>query len=251
MPDGFHAAFRAALAGDPSALAPWAAGPAAAAGLSVHCNSIAKGCADALVAQFPTVERVVGRDWLAAAAVAYARTHPPRRASLLDYGDRFPAWIAAFPLAAGMPYLAGLAQLDWLCACADLAADAPALAPSRLAALAPEDFAVHALDLHPATRFAFFEDSTPDLWLALQAPEARDLELDDAPQGLAFLRPGPAGRSLVLSRGSHAFLAAIESGADLASAAGAALTAEPSLDLAASFAELVAAGAFSNLRNLT
>ncbi len=61
------------------------AGPAAEAGLSVYRNTIAKGCADALAAQFPTVERVVGPAWLAAAAlaavpaIAAAQAVPPSR----------------------------------------------------------------------------------------------------------------------------------------------------------------------------
>lgn len=250
MPDDFHAAFRAALAGDPAALAPWASGAAAQAGLAVHRNSIAKACIDAVLAQFPTVARVVGEDWLAGAAVEFSRAHPPRRASLLDYGEAFPEWIAAFGPARELPYLGGLARLDWLSTMCDLAADAPALDPARVAALGPDDFAGHALDLHPATQLAGFEDSIPSLWLALAAGDAQAHMLDDRPEGIVFLRPGLAQGHRLLSAGGFAFLDAAGRGESLASAAARALAAEPDFDLAPAFADLLVGGAFTAMRTL-
>lgn len=250
MHDAFHERFLAAVAGDTAALAPWCASDAAEAGLSVYRNTAAKGCADALVAQFPTVERVVGPAWLAAATTAHAAAHPPRTASLLAYGEAFPAWLADFPPAAEMPYLAGLAQLDWLWTCAHLAADADPLAPEETAALSPAAFSTHALTLHPATRFAGFKDGTPSLWRALQAPDEppRILELDDAPEGLLFVRPALDIHHQLIGAGELAFLAACAAGASLLDAAMAALAAEPGLDLSTAFAGLVAAGAFTALR---
>jgi len=252
MPDDFHAALAAALAGDSDALAPWADARAAAAGLSVHRNSIAKACADALVAQFPTVTRVVGPRWMTAAAVAYAGAHPPQHAALFDYGDGFPAWLSAFPPAAGMPYLAGLAELDWLSTCADVAADAPPLDPAALAGLAAADLGGYGLVLHPATAFAWFQDSIPSLWLALQTHDGKTgLELGDAPEGLMFVRPQLVHDRRTLSAGDHALLTAVSAGRSLAAAALSALDAEPSFDLSTAFAELIAAGAFTAIRTLS
>lgn len=249
MRDAFHERFLAAVAGDTAALAPWCAPDAAEAGLSVFRNTAAKGCADALAAQFPTVERVVGPAWLAAAATAHAAACPPRTASLLAYGEAFPAWLADFPPAADMPYLAGLAQLDWLWTSAHLAADASPLAPEA-AALSPPAFSTHALVLHPATRFAGFEDGTPSLWRSLQAPERppKALELDDAPEGMLLVRPGLDIHNQPIGAGELEFLAACAVGSSLLEAAMAALEAEPGLDLSTAFAGLVAAGAFTAVR---
>lgn len=250
MRECFHERFLAAVAGDTAALAPWCAPRAAEPGLSVYRNTAAKGCADALAAQFPTVERVVGPAWLAAAATAHARAHPPRTASLLAYGEAFPAWLADFPPAADMPYLSGLAQLDWLWTSAHLAADAAPLPPDAAAALSPDAFSTQALVLHPATRFAGFDDGTPSLWRALQAADdpPRDLELGDAPEGLLIVRPDLDIAHQLLGAGELAFLAACAAGASLLEAAMAALAAEPGLDLSTAFAGLVAAGAFTSLR---
>lgn len=250
MREAFHDRFLAAVAGAPEALAPWCSGAAAEAGLAVYRNTAAKGRVDALVAQFPTVERVVGPAWLAAAARAYALAHPPRAASLLRYGDAFPAWIAKFPPAAEMPYLAGLAQLDWLWNCAHLAEDAAPLDPAGVTALPPADFARHALAPHPALQFAAFSDGTPSLWRALQPPGAPPdvLELGDGPEGLMFARPHLDTTAHVIGAGAVAFLDACREARSLSEAGHAALAAEPAVDLSSLFAALLAAGAFTTLR---
>lgn len=252
MRESFHERFLAAVAGTPEALASWCAGPAVEAGLAVYRNTAAKGCVDALVSQFPTVERVVGPAWLAAAARAHAADHPPHSASLLNYGDAFPAWLAAFPPAGEMPYLADLAKLDWLWTCAHLATDAEPLDPALVAALPPAAFSARTLVLHPATRFAGFTDGVPSLWRALQTPgdPPAVLELGDGPEGLLFVRPHLETTSHVIGAGTLAFLCACAASRSLAEAGAAALATEPGLDLADSFATLVATGAFTTLRTL-
>lgn len=253
MRETFHDRFTAALAGDDAALEPWCAGPMAQAGLSVYRNTAAKGCGDALAAQFPTVERVVGPAWLSASAVAHAAAHPPRAASLLAYGEAFADWLIDFPPAAGMPFLSGLAELDWLWTTAHLAADAAPLDSGEVAGLTPAGLEGHGLVLHPATRWAAFDDGTPSLWLALQPPGAppAELELDDAPEAMLFVRPGLEVQPRIIGAGALEFLRATEAGDSLTSAAVAALAAEPGLDLSATFADLMAAGAFTRLRTIS
>ena len=253
MLEGFHDRFMDALSGDIEAMSPWCAGPGAEAGLSVYRNTIAKGRADALAAQFPTVERVVGAAWLAAAANAHGAECPPRTASLLSYGRDFADWLGQFPPAADMPFLPALARLDYLWSESHLAADIEPLQPDALAGMTADAFGDHALTLHPATRFAGFEDSTPDLWRALQPPaEAPEtLELGDVPQGLLITRPALEITTTVIGSGELAFLEACEAGHSLADAAVAALTCEPDLDLSALFARQMTAGVFASLRTLT
>ncbi|WP_293901453.1 putative DNA-binding domain-containing protein [Phenylobacterium sp.] len=250
MREAFHDRFLAAVAGDDAALAPWCETPQA--GLSVYRNTMAKACADALVAQFPTVERVVGPAWLAAAATAHAAVSPPRQGSLLTYGAAFPDWLRRFPPAANLAFLPGLAQLDLLWTEAHLAADAAPLDPEAVAGLPPDAFGTHALVLHSATRFAGFDDTTPRLWQALQPPgEPPDaFELEPEPQGLLFVRPGLDIAHQTIGPGALAFLAACRDGDSAAAAAAAGLAAEPCLDLSATFARLLAAGAFAALRTL-
>lgn len=249
----FQDAFTAALAGETDALAPWWDDTqAGVAGLSVYRNTVAKGCADALVANFPSVERVTGADWLSAAAVLHAAAHPPSRASLLDYGEMFPDWLADFPPAEDMPFLPDLARLDLAWTRAHLARDASPLAATAFEALDADAFARTAAVLHPSAQVAAFEDGSAGLWIALRAaspPEA--LELDDAPSAVLILRAALEIEIHPLSPGGFAFLDACRQDQSLAEAAAAALVAEPGLALASRFADLIAAGAFVALRPLS
>lgn len=251
MPDVFLDAFSAALAGDDRALAPWwADAERGLAGLSVYRNTVAKGCADALAGLFPAVAAVVGPDWMREACVRFAAEHPPARASLIDYGEAFPDWLAEFEPAAGMPYLPGLARLDRMWSEAHLAPDAEPLEAQALAALSPEDFATVRAVLHPSARLAAFDDGLPTLWAALRAADGppAELALDPEPQAALLVRPGGAVADHMLSPGVLAFLIACAAEESLGEAAAVALAEEPDIDLSQAFAALIAAGAFSALQ---
>lgn len=242
----FQDAFVAALAGEASALSPWLEPGRGQAGLSVYRNTIAKGCVDALAANFPTVASMVGEDWFAAAAALFAREAPPTSAALLDYGEDFPAWLDRFPPARDLPYLAGAAALDRLWTEALFAAEAPALSASALSALDPEALARARLTLHPSLRFAAFEAGLPSLWLA--AREGReDLELSETPQAILLARPAGVVRARLAGPAEIAFLRACRAGLSLADAAERATQAEPDASLPHLFAALIADGAFGGL----
>ncbi|SFJ17255.1 Putative DNA-binding domain-containing protein [Caulobacter sp. UNC279MFTsu5.1] len=245
----FQDAFVAALAERTAApLAAWLPdGEAEPAGLSVYRNTIAKGCIDALAANFPTVASLVGDDWFRAAAALFARDNPPAGAALLAYGEGFADWLARFPPADDLPYLPAMARLDrmWTTAlfapeAEPLAAEAFALAPDVLAAARPR--------LHPSLAFAWFDRGLPGLWLAARAPEPGEMTLVDDPQGVLVVRPEDTVRSRQLDLAGFAFLDAIaRDGASLGQAITAAAEADPAADLAALFAALIADGVFSGL----
>jgi hypothetical protein len=239
----FQDAFAAALAGDAAALAAWTdAGPR----FGVYRNTVAKGLADALAAQFPTVARVTGEAWMAEAARRFAAAHPPERPSLLAYGAAFPDWLAAQSAAADRPWLAGLARLDWARSLALFAPDAPALQPGDLLGLDEAGYAGLTPGLHPAAQILWFTDGTAGLWLDLQdETPPQTAELAAEPQGLLIARPALDLHHRLLSRGAYVFLEACAGGASLAAAGEAALQADPQLPLAEVFADLIDAGAFA------
>jgi hypothetical protein len=240
----FQDAFVAALAGQTSALSPWLAPGQGDAGLSVYRNTIAKGCVDALAANFPTVLSMVGEDWFRAAAALFARETPPAHAALLDYGEAFPAWLERFPPADDLPYLAGVACLDRLWTEALFAAEASALTAQALADLPPEVLAQASLPLHPSVRFASFELGIPGLWAA--AREGReDLELSDQAEALLCVRDNGVVRHWVIGEAETAFLRACRDGLTAAEAAERAALAQPDAPLAPLFAALIARGVFT------
>lgn len=247
----FQDAFAEALGGDFGRLAPWTLGGQAESRFAVYRNTVAKGCADALAAQFPAVTRVVGEAWMREAGVGFAREHPPARASLLDYGEGFPAWLAAFPPAVDMPWLASLARIDWAWRDACFAPDRPPLPAEVLAHLAPEAYSATTAELHPAARFLWFADGAPSLWLALQDEQApAEAELGAEPEGMLMTRPDLQVQARVLGPGGFALLTTCQAGGSLAAGGDAALSAEPDVPLGETFAELIAAGAFAGLNPL-
>ncbi len=239
----FQDAFVAALAGERSALSPWLAPGSGDEGLSVYRNTIAKGCVDALAANFPTVLSMVGEDWFRAAAALFAREAPPTHAALLDYGEDFPAWLDRFPPALELPYLAGVAHLDRLWTEALFAAEAPALSAQALEALDPETLARARLTLHPSVRFAAFDAGLPGLWLEARAGR-EDLDLTETPEALLLVRQGGVVASRVAGPAETEFLRACRAGQTLAEAAERAAEADPDVPLAHLFAALIADGVF-------
>jgi len=244
----FQDAFVAALAERTATpIAGWLpAGEDQPAGLSVYRNTIAKGCVDALAANFPTVARLVGDDWFRAAAALFAAEHPPAGATLLAYGEAFPYWLARFLPADDLPYLPAMARMDQMWTTAlfapeaqPLAAEAFALSPDALAAARPR--------LHPSLAFAWFDGGLPGLWLAARQPDPGEMTLAEAPQGVLIVRPEDTVRSRLLDAAGFAFLAAARDGASLGEAITAAADADPAADLATLFAALIADGVFVGL----
>ncbi|MBU4435297.1 MAG: DNA-binding domain-containing protein [Alphaproteobacteria bacterium] len=247
----FQDAFVAALGGAPSALTPWLPSrQAGEAGLAVYRNTIAKGCVDALAANFPTVRDMVGEDWFRAAAALFAREALPTSAALLDYGADFPAWLDRFPPAADLPYLAAVAHLDRLWTETLFAAEAASLSPQAFAGLPPAALAQARVALHPSARFARFEAGVPSLWSAARAGQA-ELELSETPEGLLLMRSAGRVTHRVVGLAEIAFLTACRAGQPLARAIGLAAEADDGADLQSLFAALIADGVFSGLKSGT
>lgn len=244
----FQDAFAAALAERTAApIAGWLPeGETDPAGLAVYRNTIAKGCVDAMAANFPTVASLVGDDWFRAAAALFVRDNPPRSAALLAYGAAFPDWLARFPPADDLPYLPAMAQMDRMWTTALFAPEAEPLAAEAFA-LPPEALAAARPRLHPSLAFAGFDSGLPGLWLAAREPEPGEMELVDDPQAVLIVRPHDAVTARLLDRAGHAFLVAAADGAPLGEAITAAAEADPAADLAALFAALIADGVFVGL----
>ena len=244
----FQDAFVAALTTRTAApIAAWLPdGEAEPSGLAVYRNTIAKGCVDALAANFPTVASLVGDEWFRAAAVLFATEHPPTSPALLAYGAAFPDWLASFPPADALSYLPAMARLDRMWTTALFAEEAETLTAEAFA-LAPDVLAAARPRLHPSLAFAWFDNGLPGLWLAAGEPEPGEMALVEEPQGVLIVRPSEAVRSRLLDAAGFAFLTAARDGATLGEAITAAAETDPGADLAALFAALIADGVFSGL----
>lgn len=251
--ESFHEAFERALGGDATALRPWwRAEDSALDGLRVYRNTTAKGLADALIAQYPAVTAIVGEAWMVAVAREFCVAHPPATPPLAVYGKGFADWLAPRAREADLPFLPDLARLDRQWTESHTAADDPVLSPDDLGGLRPDDFLTHRIVPHASSRWSLLPWTVPTLWRALRRdPALPDFELEDRVEGLLICRPDLVVESLILSQGGAAFLDHCGQGASMATAAGAAMTAEPGIDLQSTFAGLVAAGAFTRLEEIS
>ena len=102
--------------------------------LSIHQRHYDQSIVDLLRKRFPALDWLVGEPFMTAAAIDFARAHPPRRPALGAYGEDFPAFLAARPGAEPMPWLAEVGALEWTLAEVAAAIEAPPAAITALAA---------------------------------------------------------------------------------------------------------------------
>lgn len=221
------------------------------AGFAVYRNTVLKGCIDALLANYPAVTRLVGEQWMRAAAAVYARSHLPHAPMLLEYGEGFAAFLERFEPAADLPYLADVARVDRFWSEAHVARDEAPLGADIVAVLDPEELASVRLRPHSAARWAWFDElPIHSLWsrnrdgFAAAEPEPVSADIVWQGEGALLVRPSDAVQALPLSHAGCVFLNACSAGATLADAALAALAIEPAADLAQLMAQLLEAGAF-------
>jgi hypothetical protein len=242
----------AVLAGDAISANPAIAALLNQPGFMVYRNTVMKGCIDALQANYPAVTRLVGEEWLRAAAAVFVRAHPPTQAALVHYGEGFADFLAGFDPAADMDWLPGVARLDRCWTEAHVARDAVPLAPARIAALLPEALASLHLRPHPAARWAWFAEAPVyTLWQRNRSdtPDMSDIAWQG--EGALITRPQAAVQWTALDAAACAFMDACAAGLSLAEAAGAALAAQADTDLAGLMSHLLAAGAFAEQTVMT
>jgi hypothetical protein len=123
--------------------------------------------------------------------MTYARRHPPTRNELLIwYGARFPAFLDSLDVS-NAPYLPDLARLEYAWLEAYHAREAPPLAVSRFAMLAPDQLVTARLRFHPTVRLLSSSCDINAIWESHRnGPGAPDAAAPpDRGTCLAILRP--------------------------------------------------------------
>jgi hypothetical protein len=237
MPDlaAFQHAFARALSN----------GFACTGGLAVYRNTTLCGAVEALRANYPVAEAIVGHTMFDAIAAEYAQVAPPRSAVLAEYGAGFADWIEHQPWAGDAPYLSDVARFERLHIESLFAEEANPLSGDMIAATAPQDWENVKLRLHPATRFGWATAPAMRIWLAHQHGIPSDLAPDWHSEGGLFVRPFGQVAAHVLEPAAHRFLFGIRLGETVGASALAASSLYPDADIGGLFASFIAIGAFS------
>ena len=218
-------------------------------GFAVYRNTVLKGCIDALQANFPAVARLVGEEWFRAAAALYARQNLPRLPMLLEYGEDFSVFLAAFEPAAELPYLAAVARLDRFWTEAHAARDEPSLCAEALATLDPVQLGATVLRPHATARWEWFDLPAYTIWSRNRIDVPGGVDQSDVEwrgEGALLLRLADAVTWTGLSKAGCAFMRACDSGEPLARAAEATLAVDPAANVSGLMAQLIGAGAFAH-----
>ncbi|GJH06124.1 DUF2063 domain-containing protein [Paraburkholderia terrae] len=150
--------------------------------LTVYVGNVYHNLREALRDVYPVVERLVGKPFFEHAADRYIRENPSQCGDIQRFGHTFPTFLAGYPPAASLRYLADTATLEWLVHEVFHAADHAPLALSELASLAGADCATLRFRLHPACRLLASPFPVSKIW-QLNQPEANSDDTIDASAG--------------------------------------------------------------------
>jgi len=218
------------------------------AAFAVYRNTVLAGCVDALRANFPSIETLVGADWMQEAATAYAQQSPPDDARLIHYGAGFAAFLEQLQASHGLPYLADVARLDFYWCEAFSATEDPCLALTDLAGMTANDLMHSYLAPRQSVRWQWFD---PHPVLSLWRCSREGLPWSGAQPWVAegvLLCGGLDGVSYQpLEAGGCAFLDACAAGHTLETASQCAQQRQPDLDFSDLLGRLMQARVFRPL----
>jgi hypothetical protein len=212
---------------------------------AIYRNTAMRACLDALEANYPAVVCLVGRDWFRAAAAIHVAQSPPRDARLFTYGEDFADFIAAFPPASELPYLADVARLDRSWVESLVAADAGIVSAANVAGLGPDDLGALRLRVHPATRTFASTSPAVTIWQASRAGLAVGADLVWRAECAIVTRVDHEVAVTPLDASALRLVEAIAAGASLADAALSTIAVHPHARIDLLLASLLRAGAFA------
>ncbi len=212
--------------------------------LAIYRLNVLSNLRGALQDIYPVVRRIVGDAFFAHAADQFIAGTPSRSGDLNRFGAEWPLFIAQYPHAGELPYLADVARLEWSWHECFHAADAVGLDLNRLAAVPGESHARLRFRLQPAARLVASPFPILQIWQVNQPEYAGPLEVDWARPGdsLLLYRQGTEVVMQSFPAAAFRFLSALSCGALFEPAANAALSENPQFDLQGFLIESVQSG---------
>lgn len=209
--------------------------------LAIYRNNVVTRLTDTLVAAFPVVCELVDRRFFEFAADAFLRHHLPTSGCLIDFGEKFPSFLADFQPAAEPRYLADVARLEWSIHKVLHAAVLPPLAIATLGALTGDPSQV-SLRLAPGVHFIASRHAVDRIWIAHQRESTwAQLRLDDG--GVCLQISNLQGLAIVgLTPPTWEFRARLAEGESLGTAVAMALAISSAFDPASALAALFGDG---------
>lgn len=213
--------------------------PAPAMRMAVYRNNVTAALINALRVRYPVTADVAGAELFRRIAYAYADAHRPLSPVLIHYGASFADFVARFEPAVAMPWLAGLAEVESAWWQAYHAAEAPALAASRLGEVPPAEWDSLGFTFHPSLRLVRSAIAAGSIWQDRRRGGPPGGAMPGLPQDIVVARPGAEVELRIVTPAFHDLLAALMAGAPLARAVQTVTQADPAFDLTGHFSGLM------------
>jgi hypothetical protein len=211
--------------------------------LAIHRRHYEASLTRALTEKFPATVWLVGSDFVGEAARRFVRRHPPAMPCITEYGEMFPAFLAAQPGAERVPWLRWISELEWHLGHAVLAIEHPPFALADAARTDPMRLVDCALCLQPGLRYIAAPwpvDELVQLFLAEQAPQHYPLDCFDVHLEIRGVRGSFSIARLDI--GQYEFRSQLAAGAPVGAAGERALGIDPAFDAGTALSGLFAAG---------
>lgn len=200
---------------------------------AVHRNNIAVSLVDALADTFPVCQALVGEEFFRPMAQSFVRAHPPTSPVLAWYGHAFPNFVSHFPPAAGVPYLADVARLEWMWVQAYHAADDIAFDVEGVGALLtnPEVLPRIQMRFHPSADVISSQYAIVSIWSAHQGLRDIATVVPDLPEAALIVRAGFEVECIPIAPVQASLFNALRAGTPLGRAIESTTAQHPGLDL--------------------
>ncbi len=141
--------------------------------LAIYRRNVYGNLTSTLREIYPVVLKLVGDAFFTHAARLYIAKYPSTSGDLNDFGTEFAAFLAEYPHARALTYLADVAKLEWHWHTAFHAADTQPMDMARLGVVAEDDIGKLRLALAPSAVLMRSYHPLQSIWLANQ-PEYED-----------------------------------------------------------------------------
>lgn len=159
--------------------------------LAVYRDGYPARIVEALENAYPAIANICGEGSFAALALRYLRANDVAALSLNRIGAQLPTHCARDPLAAELPFLPDLAELEWAVLVALHSADTSPIDAAVFGAWNMDDWERVVLRFQPSARVLRSRWPIRDLWASRDTPRDEiDIAIDDHPQDVLVYRRG-------------------------------------------------------------
>ncbi|QJR16300.1 putative DNA-binding domain-containing protein [Usitatibacter palustris] len=158
--------------------------------LEAYRRNVAANWRGALADTYPVVARLVGPAFFSEAAARYTEVHPSTSGDLHRFGAQFATFLAGYPHAGSVEYLADVARVEWAVHRAQFAANAAPFDLASLARVPADEHERLRFRLHPAVGLIASPHPVLAIWEANQPDRDGTPDPEEGPDFLIVTRDG-------------------------------------------------------------